>query len=121
MNFKMMHNNLNVANLEKSLAFYEKALGLREVRRNEGEGFTLVFVANEFSGHQLELTCLKDHPQPYNLGENEIHLAFATDDFEAALAHHKAMDCVVYENTAMGIYFIVDPDGYWLEILPRGF
>lgn len=38
---------------------------------------------------------------------------------DAALAHHKEMDCVCFENPAMGIYFISDPDGYWLEIVPK--
>ena len=56
--------------------------------------------------------------RPYNLGDNEFHLAFAVDDMEAALALHKEMNCVCFENKDMGIYFIEDPDGYWLEIVP---
>ena len=70
------------------------------------------------SGHQLELTWLRDWDRPYNLGDNEFHLAFVVDDYEAAYKKHKEMDCVVYENPNMGIYFIADPDGYWLEIIP---
>ena len=54
----------------------------------------------------------------YDLGECEFHLAFRTDDFDAAYALHKEMGCICYENPAMGIYFIQDPDGYWLEIVP---
>jgi lactoylglutathione lyase len=119
MNFKMIHNNINVSNLEKSLEFYEKALGLKEVRRINGEGFIIVYLGDGMGNHLLELTELKDHPQKYNLGENEIHLAFETDDFDGALAHHKEMECVCYENKAIGIYFIADPDGYWLEVLPK--
>ena len=57
--------------------------------------------------------------RPYNLGDNEIHLAFAVDDIDAALARHKKMNCVCYENTNMGVYFIEDPDGYWIEIIPQ--
>lgn len=119
MNFKMIHNNINVSNLEKSLEFYEKALGLKEVRRINGEGFIIVYLGDGIGNHLLELTQIKDHPHKYDLGENEIHLAFETDDFDSALSHHKEMECVCYENQAMGIYFIVDPDGYWLEILPK--
>jgi len=119
MKFKMIHNNINVSNLEKSIAFYEKALGLKEVRRINGDGFTIVYLGDEMGSHLLELTVLDNHPQKYDLGENEFHLAFETDDFEKALAHHKAMDCVCYENPQMGIYFIADPDGYWLEVLPK--
>ena len=111
MQFTFAHNNLNVADLSASVAFYEKALGLREVRRHTAEGFTLVYLGDGVTPHQLELTCLNDHPQPYDLGENEIHLAFVVDDFEAAHAMHKEMGCICFENAAMGIYFISDPDG----------
>ena len=118
MKFKMVHENYNVSDLEASLAFYDKALGLKEVRRNENENFTIVFVANEEADFQLELTWLADHPQKYDIGEEEFHLAFRTDDYEAAHALHEEMGCICFENPAMGIYFICDPDGYWLEILP---
>ena len=118
--FKFIHNNINVIDLEKSLAFYEKALGLREVRRKERENFTLIYLGDGQTGHQLELTWLKDWPKDkYDLGDNEFHLAFETDDYEAAYALHKEMDCICYENPGMGIYFIADPDKYWLEIVPR--
>ena len=119
MKFKMIHNNINVSNLAKSMEFYEKALGLKEVRRINGDGFVIVYLGEGISSHLLELTELKEHPQEYDLGENEFHLAFETDEFEKALAHHKEMDCVCYENHEMGIYFIEDPDGYWLEVLPK--
>ena len=68
--------------------------------------------------HKLELTWLRDMDRPYDLGDNEIHLAMQTDDMDAALAFHKEMDCVCFENPEMGIYFINDPDGYWVEICP---
>lgn len=121
MKFKMIHNNLNVFDLQKSLAFYEKALGLKEVRRKEaGDGsFTIVYLANEQAQHQLELTWLQEKDTPYDLGDNEIHLAFETDDYEAAHKLHQEMGCICFENEAMGIYFIEDPDGYWLEVLPQ--
>jgi len=61
---------------------------------------------------------MRDMDRPYNLGDNEIHLAFRTDNFEAAHRKHQEMGCICYENKNMGIYFIADPDGYWLEILP---
>jgi len=121
MSFKFVHNNINVYDLEKSLAFYTEALGLQEERRKEAEdgSFVLVYLTDGASGHKLELTWLRDRTDPYNLGDNEIHLAFETDHFEEAHAKHKAMDCICYENPKMGIYFISDPDGYWLEIIPQ--
>ena len=120
MRFRMIHNNFNVTDLERSLAFYKEALGLTPVRYKKAEdgAFELVFLSDGAGGHQLELTWVKDHPQAYDLGENEIHLAFEAEDFAAAHAHHKEMGCICYENPKMGIYFIADPDNYWLEILP---
>lgn len=118
MKFTFAHNNLNVLDLESSLAFYQQALKLTETRRHEGSGFTLVYLGDGVTPHRLELTWMKERKEPYNLGDNEIHLAFKVDDFDAAHALHKEMGCICYENAGMGIYFIADPDGYWLEIVP---
>ena len=119
MKFKMVHENYNVADLDRSLAFYEKALGLTEKRRINGEGVLIAYVGNAESDFELELTFVKDHPQNYDLGECEFHLAFRTADFEAAHKLHEEMGCICFENPEMGIYFITDPDGYWLEIVPE--
>ena len=119
MKFKMVHENYNVADLDRSLAFYEKALGLTEKRRINGEGFIIAYVGNAESDFELELTFVKDHHQNYDLGECEFHLAFRTADFEAAHKLHEEMGCICFENPEMGIYFIADPDGYWLEIVPE--
>jgi lactoylglutathione lyase len=110
-----------VINLEKSIAFYKNALQLTEVRRiNAPDGsFIIVFLGDGKMPHQLELTWLKDRKGPYNLGDNEFHLAFKVDDFAAAHALHEKMGCICFENKAMGIYFINDPDDYWLEIIPQ--
>lgn len=120
MNFKMIHENYNVSDLQRSLAFYEEALGLTEVRRKAAAdgSYIIVYVANAESSFELELTWLRDHPGVYDLGECEFHLAFQADDYEAAHQKHAAMGCICFENPAMGIYFIQDPDGYWLEIVP---
>lgn len=118
MGFKMIHENYNVSNLERSMAFYEEALGLKEVRRKTSDDFIIVYLSNEDSDFELELTWLKDHPQSYDLGECEFHLAFQADDFDEAHKKHEQMGCICFENHSMGIYFITDPDGYWLEILP---
>lgn len=122
MNFKFAHNNINVLNLEKSLQFYQEALDLREVKKYEEENgaFILVYLGDGVTPHSLELTWLRDRKEPYDLGDNEIHLAFTVDDFKAAHEHHQQMGCICFENEEMGIYFINDPDGYWLEILPTG-
>lgn len=118
--FKFVHNNINVKDLTKSIEFYDKALGLKEVRRIEpADGsFIIVYLSDNQTTHQLELTWLRDWDRPYNLGDNEFHLAFRTDDFDQAHKLHEEMGCICYENPQMGIYFISDPDGYWLEVLP---
>lgn len=120
MKFKMIHENYNVFDLDKSMKFYEEALGLKEVNRKEpGDGsFIIVYLGNDESDFQLELTWLRDQDRPYNLGDCEFHLAFQVDDYDAAYAKHKEMGCICYENPTMGIYFIKDPDGYWLEVVP---
>ena len=120
MNFTFCHNNFNVLDLEKSLKFYEEALGLKEARRKVADdgSFILVYLSDGKTNHTLELTWLRDWDRPYNLGDNEFHLALEVDDFDKAYEHHKEMGCICFENKAMGIYFISDTDNYWIEILP---
>lgn len=116
------HFNVNVTDLARSLAFYEKALGLKEVARKEASdgSFTLVYLGDGQTGFRLELTWLRDHATtPYELGENESHLCMrVAGDYEAIREYHRQMGCLCYENHAMGLYFINDPDDYWIEILP---
>ena len=121
MNFSFAHFNFNVFDLEKSLKFYKEALGLEPVRTKEASdgSFTLVYLGDKETGFQLELTYLRDRKEPYNLGELEYHLALETDDMEAAHKLHEEMGVICYENPGMGIYFISDPDGYWIEIVPK--
>ena len=119
MGFRFNHFNFNVLDLQKSLDFYAKALGLTEARRVEREGFTLVYLTDGETPFTLELTCLHDRKERYDLGECEFHLAFTVKDFKAARKLHGEMGCVCYENPDMGIYFIEDPDGYWLEVVPE--
>ena len=120
---KFYHFNFNVVNLERSLEFYHRALNLSPVRTKVAEdgSFKLVFLGDEAgSDFQLELTWLRDRgDKPYDLGECEFHLAFRTDAFEALHARHKEMGCICFENLEMGVYFIADPDGYWIEIVPE--
>ncbi|WP_320045223.1 VOC family protein [uncultured Desulfobacter sp.] len=120
MGFTIDHFNINVLNLENSIAFYEKALGLTELSRKTAPdgSYVIVFLTDNQSANKLELTWLKDRNEPYDLGDEEFHIAFKTDDFDAAHALHEKMGCICYENKDMGIYFINDPDGYWLEVVP---
>ena len=121
MRFTFYHFNFNVLDLERSLKFYDEALGLKPVREKSAEdgSYKLIFLGDGVTGFQLELTWLRDHKEPYDLCEGEIHLAMRVDDIAAARKKHEEMGCVCFVNEKMGVYFIEDPDGYWIEILPE--
>ena len=121
MNGKAIHRCLHVLDLQKSLDFYKQALGMTEIRRMGPEDGSWVnaFIGSEGSGFQLELTWNRGRTEPYDNGGRDSHLAFTVPDFDAAHALHEQMGCICHENEAMGLYFIEDPDGCWLEILPE--
>ncbi len=115
------HYNFNVRDLEKSLAFYGRALGFTEAKRKEAAdgSFVLVYLTDGSGKFLLELTWLRDWDRAYNLGDNEMHLCVRVEgDYDGVWAFHREMGCICYENADMGLYFINDPDGYWIEILP---
>lgn len=115
------HFNINVKDLKRSMDFYEKMLGLKEHSRitDENGAYTIVYLSDGKSPFFLELTWLRDKDEAYNLGDNESHLCFRiANDYESAREFYRKENCLVFENEAMGLYFIEDPDGYWVEILP---
>lgn len=120
MKAKMVHECIHVLDLEKSLEFYEKALGLVEQSSMgpEDGSWKNVYIGNEETDFQMELTWNNGRTEPYNNGGRDTHLAFEVDDMDAARALHEEMGCICFVNEKMGIYFIEDPDGCWLEIVP---
>lgn len=114
------HFNINVTDLDRSIRFYHDALGLEQcgsINHPEGD-FRIVYLSRPGETFRLELTWLRDHPQPYDLGENESHLALRMEgDYDEIREYHRSMGVICYENPSMGIYFIHDPDDYWIEIL----
>ena len=118
MKFTFNHFNFNVLNMQRSLEFYEQALGLHIARKHTAAdgSFQLIYLEDDLGQFQLELTELKDRTEKYDLGE--FHLAFTSDHFEEAHRIHQEMGVICFENPGMGIYFIEDPDGYWIEIVP---
>ncbi|WP_029906156.1 VOC family protein [Prevotella sp. 10(H)] len=115
------HFNINVTNLEKSIEFYNQALGLKEIRRKEASdgSFILVYLGDGVSSFSLELTWLKDHTEAYELGENESHLCIRVEgDYDQIREFHRGKGWICFENHSMGLYFINDPDDYWIEVLP---
>lgn len=118
MKLELIHENHNVLDLEKSLAFYEEAVGLKEIRRRQDEdgSFISVYLANDLTDFELELTWKKDREDTYDVGDIETHIAFIAENFDEAYKFHRAMGCVCGEDIEKGIYFIKDPDGYLLEV-----
>ena len=68
MQFTFAHNNLNMLNLEKSLAFYKEALGLVEVRRHENDALPWSIWGMAAPRTSLELTWLKDRKRTLQSG-----------------------------------------------------
>ena len=115
------HFKFNFLDLEKSIKFYQDAIGLHIAReKNASDGsYKIVYLQDDVSNFSLELTWMADRKEPYNLGDEEFHLAFVTDDYDGFHKKHEEMGCICFENPSMGIYFINDPDGYWIEIVPK--
>ena len=115
------HTNFNVSDLEKSLDFYKKALGFCEVKRKASPdgSYCLVFLGDGSTDHLIELTWLRDRHTPYDLSDNEIHLAVRADDFAQRYALHNSMGCVCQDLVDNHFYFIADPDGYWIEVIEQ--
>lgn len=114
------HFNIDVQDLQRSIKFYEEALGLQVLSTIDGKNgsFRIVMMGHPDGGFRLELTWLADHPQPFELGENESHLCMRVQgDYDAVREFHRKWIC--FENHDMNLYFIEDPDGYWIEILPE--
>ena len=114
------HYNFNVFDLKKSLEFYDKALGLKELRRKEAEdgSFILVYLTDAQTDFTLELTWLRDWERPYELGDNKAHLCVRVEgDYDETRKYHKENGWVCFENEKMGLYFISDPDNHWIEVL----
>ncbi|MHB1315117.1 MAG: VOC family protein [Christensenellales bacterium] len=120
MQYTIRHMCITVFDLEKSLKFYEEVLGLQEMKRLvfPDEEKTCVFLTDSMSANLIELMWMKDRKEPYDLGDNLGHIGIRVDDIEAARAQHEKMGIVTMEIDFLGVYFIKDPDGYILEIIP---
>lgn len=120
MKFQFSHNCLYVLDMDRSLAFYKKALGLEPVRwmYPEDKDVELVFLSDGVSAHELEVACLAERTEAYDPGDSHFHTAFAVEDIDAAKALHAEMGCICVDNPEVPVYFIQDPDGYEFEIIP---
>ncbi|MDR0859172.1 MAG: VOC family protein [Oscillospiraceae bacterium] len=114
------HTSIHIRDIDKSVAFYSEALGLEKLFEMPMPGAKLTFLGSPEGGAQLELTWLEEQgDKPYDIGEEEvIHLGFTVSNFEETKAKHEKMGVIVFNPDYMPPYFIADPDGYWVEIIP---
>ncbi|MBA2350240.1 MAG: lactoylglutathione lyase [Burkholderiales bacterium] len=125
---RIMHTMLRVGDLDRSIAFYDKVLGMKVLRRNDyADGkFTLAFVGygDEADNAVLELTHNWD-TSSYDLGNAYGHIAIEVDDAYRACNDVKARGGkVVREAGPMKhgstvIAFVEDPDGYKIEFIQK--
>lgn len=124
MDYKMLHTCIRVMDLEKSLDFYTKALGLVEIERRDFPEyeFTLVYLADKSKTYELELTYNYNPEKPYEIGNGFSHIALSVEDLEGSHKKHEEMGYKVTELKGLPgekprYYFVTDPDGYDVEIL----
>ena len=124
---KAIHSMIRVLDEARSLAFYEKAFGLKIADRLDFPEFTLVYLSNAESPFELELTINKGRTEPYELGTGYGHIAFVVEDLEAEHARFEKAGLsprkiVAFERDGVLIarfFFVEDPDGYKIEVLHR--
>ncbi|MGL4310414.1 MAG: VOC family protein [Paracoccaceae bacterium] len=125
---KVIHSMIRVLDEQRSVAFYDRAFGLKVADRLDFESFTLVYLSNAESGFELELTINKGRTEHYDLGDGYGHLAVSVSDVEAeharlmqaGLSPRKVVDFRNGDVQVAKFFFIADPDGYQIEVLQRG-
>lgn len=118
MNFRYAHDCITVIDMEKSVAFYHRALNLNIRRKRETADSRMIFVGDDSGHYVLEIREIKGRTAAYDLGDNEGHICYMTDDTEGAFKMHSEMGIVKKVIRENEHYFIVDPDGYMIEIVP---
>ena len=125
---KAIHSKIRVLDETKSVAFYEKALGLTITDRFDFSDFTLVYLRNAETEFELVLTINKERIEPYELGNGYGHLAVSVKDLDAehnrlsigGLNPKKIVEFAPNGEIIARFFFIKDPDGYEIEFLERG-
>ncbi|KQN76851.1 VOC family protein [Devosia sp. Leaf64] len=125
---KLAHSMIRVLDEARSVDFYRRAFGLEIVNRIEFAEFTLVYMAHELDGFELELTINHGRAEPYNLGDGYGHLAVVVDNLQAEHERFTAEGFTVgkvvdFKNGNVPVarfFFATDPDGYKIEVIQKG-
>ncbi len=124
---KAIHSMIRVLDEARSVKFYDSAFGLKIADRLDFDDFTLVYLSNDETGFEVELTVNKGRTEPYDLGDGYGHLAVSVPDAAAEHARFEAeglnpRKLVEFRNNGQLVakfFFVVDPDGYQIEVLER--
>jgi lactoylglutathione lyase len=124
---KAIHTMIRVLDEARSVSFYDKAFGLKVAERLDFPDFTLVYLSNEETPFEVELTINKDRSAPYQLGDGYGHVAFSVDDIEreharfteAGLSPRNIVEFNREGRPFARFFFVEDPDGYKIEVLQR--
>ncbi|HEV7322501.1 MAG TPA: VOC family protein [Ensifer sp.] len=124
---KAIHSMIRVLDEKRSVEFYRVALQLDVAERLEFDTFTLLYLSNRESDFELELTVNKDRTEAYALGDGYGHLALSVDDLDAE--HQRLGEAGLNPGKIVAFnrdgallarfFFLVDPDGYKIEVLQR--
>lgn len=124
---KLVHCMIRVLDETRSVEFYRSALDLEVVSRNQFDGFTLIYLSNQESEFELELTVNIGRTQPYSLGDGYGHVAVTTNDIQTDHTRLSQLGHSVGKITEMlhdgelfaRFFFLTDPDGYKIEFIQR--
>ncbi|WP_153768360.1 VOC family protein [Labrenzia sp. CE80] len=124
---KAIHAMFRVLDEARSVSFYKEAFGLDVADRLDFDSFTLVYMKNDSTDFEVELTINKDRTEPYDLGDGYGHMAFCVDDLDGEHARFEAAGfsprkIVEFERDGVLLarfFFVQDPDGYQVEVLQR--
>lgn len=122
---KVVHTMIRVLEEDRSVKFYKDAFGLEIADRYDFDDFTLIYLKNEKSHFEVELTVNKERKEPYDLGDGYGHLAVVVDDIESEHKRFQELNLnpnnlVEFENNGSlmaKFFFVADPDGYKIEVL----
>ena len=121
---KMLHTSVNVRDMDASIEFYVRNLGMklenrREIKQNNAE---IAFLSISGSNHNIELTWWKDKKE-YLEGDQLDHIAFGVEDMDEFMGRMKSNKVEIAKEPYMlgtsRIAFIKDPNGIWIEIIER--